>query len=186
MKVARIIIAVVALGLLALLIHHLGPEQIGRQLLAAGPGFAWILVLHAFAIGVSGLPWHVLLPRSARPTVLQSIASRFVAAGANAVTPVVAFAGDLVRLFWLPRKSDRHHGVAAIVVDRLTYGAANAVFVLAGAIALMHVSGLPPEYTRMTLIGVVVLIVVVVIGVVLAGRFRLVGRIHHWISRIRR
>ncbi len=185
-RVLRILGAAIAALLLALLIRHLGPAEIGRQLLAAGPGFLWIVVLHGFAIAVSGLPWHVLLPRHARPTVLQSIASRFVAAGANAVTPVVALAGDLVRLFWLPNKDDRPHGVAAIIVDRLTYGAANAVFVLAGAVALFFVSGLPADYTRMTVIGVVVLVVLVAAGVLVLARFRLVGRVHHLISRFRR
>src|SRR5690349_18159780 len=148
MRALRIVGAALAVGLLVLLIYHLGPADLAHQLLTVGPGFLWILLLHFVAIAVSALPWHVLLPKRARPTVMQSIASRFVAAGANAVTPVVAFAGDLVRLFWLPHKSDRPHGVAAIVVDRLTYGAANTVFVIAGAVALVHV-GLPPQYTRM-------------------------------------
>lgn len=186
MKVLRIAGAVAALGLLALVIWHLGPRAIARQLLAAGPGFAWIIVIHAVGIAVAALPWHVLLPPDARPSIWQSIASRFVAAGANAVTPVVSFAGDLVRLFWLPRKSDRPHGVAAIVADRLTYGAANLAFVLAGAIALVHVSDLPPHYTRMTLIGAIVLMALVALGAVLAARFRLVGRIHRLIARLRR
>lgn len=185
MRALRVVGAMIAIGLLVLLIYHLGPAAIAHQLLDVGPGFIWILVLHGVAIAVSGLPWHVLLPKRARPTVMQSIASRFVAAGANAVTPVVAFAGDLVRLFWLPYKADRPDGVAAIVVDRLTYGASNAVFVIAGAIALAEI-GLPPEYMRMTWIGLGVLVVLVAIGVVLAARFRLIGRTHHLISRLRR
>jgi uncharacterized protein (TIRG00374 family) len=186
MKVLRIVGAIAAVGLLALVIWHIGPRAIARQLLAAGPGFIWIVALHALAIAIAALPWHVLLPRDARPTIWQSVASRFVAAGANAVTPIVSFAGDLVRLFWLPRKADRPHGVAAIVADRLTYGAANLTFVVAGAIALVHVSDLPPEYTRMTLIGGIVLMVLVALCAVLAARFRLVGRIHHLVSRLRR
>ena len=185
MKVLRVVGAVAAIGLLAGVIYHIGPSAIAHQLLAAGPGFLWIIVIHALGIVVSALPWHVLLPREARPPVLQSIASRFVAAGANAVTPVVAFAGDLVRLFWLPRKSDRPHGVAAIVVDRLTYGASNTLFVLAGAVALLHMR-LPPEYTQMTIVGVVVLVVLVGLGALLASRFRLVGRAQGLIARIRR
>lgn len=186
MKLLRISIVLAALALLVAVIYHLGPAAIGHQLLEAGPGFIWLLAIHATGIAIAALPWHVLLPRDARPTLRQSIASRFVAAGANAVTPIVSFAGDLVRLFWLPHKSDRHHGVAAIVADRLTYGVANILFVLAGAVALVHVSGLPPEYTRMTLIGAAVLVALVGIGAVLAAHFRLVGRIHHLISRIRR
>lgn len=186
MRGLRIVGALLALGLLVLVIDRIGPAAIAEQLLATGPGFLWILVLHGFAIAISGLPWHVLLPRAARPTVGQSIVSRFVAAGANAVTPVVALAGDLVRLFWLPHRADRPHGVAAIVVDRLTYGAANAVFVIAGALALVHITGLPPEVMHMTVIGVVVLVVLVVAGVLIAGRFRIVGRVHHLVSRLRR
>ncbi|HEY5927764.1 MAG TPA: lysylphosphatidylglycerol synthase transmembrane domain-containing protein [Kofleriaceae bacterium] len=186
MKVLRVIGAIAAVGLLVGVIYYIGPRAIAEQLLAVGPGFIWILVLHAVGIAIAALPWHVLLPPAARPTIAQSIASRFVAAGANAVTPVVAFAGDLVRLFWLPHKADRPHGVAAIVVDRLTYGAANAVFVLAGAIALVHLANLPPEYTRMTLIGVAVIVILVGIAALLVSRFRLVGRMHHLISRLRK
>lgn len=185
MRVLRIGIAMVAIGLLAGIIVYLGPLALAHQLLAAGPGFLWLLVLHAAGIAISGLAWHVLLPRHARPTPLQSIASRFVAAGANAVTPVVSFAGDLVRLFWLPHKTDRPHGVAAIVVDRLTYGAANTLLVVAAVFALLHL-GLPPEYMRLTMIGMAVLIAVVALGAILAARYRVVGRVHHLISRLRR
>jgi uncharacterized protein (TIRG00374 family) len=181
----RIVAALGALGLLGLLIHYIGPGALARELLAAGPGFLWILLLHGLAIAISGLPWHVLLPPAARPTITQSIASRFVAAGANAVTPVIAFAGDLVRLFWLPHKADRPHGVAAIVVDRLTYGAANAVFVVAGVLALVHV-GLADHYVHVSLIGAAVLAALVIVGGLLAVRFRLIGRVHHWIARLRR
>jgi uncharacterized protein (TIRG00374 family) len=186
MRVIRIVGAILALGLLAAVIYRLGPAAIAHQLLTVGPGFIWIVLLHAVGIAIGGLAWHVLLPRAARPTIWQSIASRFVAAGANAVTPVVSFAGDLVRLFWLPHKSDRPDGVAAIVVDRLTYGAANVLFVLGGAIALVHTSGLPPEYTRITVVGFVVLAVLVGMVFLLASRFRLIGRVHHLITRVRR
>jgi glycosyltransferase 2 family protein len=185
-RILRIVGAALALGLLVALVWHLGPRALAGQVLAAGPGFLWILLLHGLAIAISALPWHVLLPRHARPTIPQTIASRFVAAGANAVTPVVAFAGDLVRLFWLPHKADRPHGVAAVIVDRLMYGAANAVFVLAGGVALVHAAGLPPQYTRLTTIVVIVLVALVAIGMVLVAKYRLVGRIHHLISRIRR
>ncbi len=185
MKVLRVVGALAAVTLLVLVIWHIGPRAIANQLLAAGPGFIWIVLLHAAGIAVAALPWHVLLPREARPTIAQSVASRFVAAGANAVTPVVSFAGDLVRLFWLPHKSDRAHGVAAIVVDRLTYGAANLLFVLGGAIALAS-SELPAEYRRTTLVGGVVLLLLVALGAVLVAHFRLLGRIHHLVSRIRR
>ena len=182
----RILGAVAAVALFVYVIYRLGPEEILAQLVAAGPGFVWILLLHVFAIAIHGVPWHVLLPRQARPALRESIASRFVASGANAIVPVVAAAGDVVRLWWLPRREDHAAGVAAIVVDRLMYVAANAVLVLAAAAALARMSDLPAEYTRATLIGVVVLVLAVAIGIVVAAKLRLVGRIHALVNRVRK
>ena len=184
-RIVRVLGLAAALALLVVLIVHLGPRKIGGELLAAGPGFLWLLVLHALAVALSALPWHVLLPPAARPRLHQSIASRFVAAGANAVLPIVAFAGDFVRLWWVPEKRDRPAAIAAIIVDRLTYGAANVFTVLAGVLALVHVSSLPPIYLRAALMGAIVLVLVVGIGMVVASRYKMIGRIHRLIRRVR-
>ncbi len=170
---------------MTMLISRLGAEQIADQLALAGPGFLWILALHAAAMIVTALPWYALLPRDIRPTIGGAITSRFVASGAAAVIPLVGFAGELARLLWLP-KGERAPGVAAIVVDRLMYGAAGVAVLGAGLIGLSHVPALPAEYARGAIVGIVVLLVATVAGVLLASRFRLGARIHRLVQRMRK
>lgn len=175
---------VVAASIMAVIVSRLGAEQIAAQLALAGPGFLWILVLHAAAIAIAGLSWFVLLPRAMRPSVGGAVASRFVASGANAVIPL-GFAGELVRLLWL-RKGDRAPGVAAIVVDRLMNGAGAVALLAAGLVGLLHVPTLPAEYTRAATIGVIALVTAISVGAVLAIRFRMGSRIHRLIRRLRK
>lgn len=172
-------------AILWVLVDRLGAEAIFSQLRTAGPGVIWILVLHALAISIAGIPWYVLLPRDIRPRLTSAIASRFVAQGANAMLPVFGLGGELVRLLWL-RRGDRAGGVAAIVVDRLMYAAASAVMLVAGLIGLSQLSALSPAYTRATLIGIGVLIAGVALGLLLASRYRMAGRVHRMVLRIRR
>lgn len=172
-------------AILWVLVDRLGAEAILAQLRVAGPGFVWILALHVLAISVAAVPWYLLLPRETRPPVAGAIASRFVAQGANAMLPIFGFGGELVRLFWL-RRGDRAAGVAAIVVDRLMYGASSAVLLAAGLVGVSRVPALPATYTRATVIGIGVLLAAVAIGLVLASRYRMAGRIHRMVLRIRR
>lgn len=59
------------------------------------------------------------------------------------------------------------------------------MFVLAGVAALVHL-GLAEQYVHASLIGGAVLVSIVIVGALLAARFRLIGRVHHWINRLRR
>jgi uncharacterized membrane protein YbhN (UPF0104 family) len=73
-----------------------------------------------------------------------------------------------------------------MVVDRLTYGVANTLLVLAGALALVYVAALPPVYTRAAFAAVIGLVVALAVAAVVATRYRVVGRVHRWIRRLRR
>jgi hypothetical protein len=175
----------VAVAIMTALVSRLGAAEIAAQLALAGPGFLWILALHAAAMMITALPWYALLPRKIRPTVGGAITSRFVASGASAVIPLVGFAGELARLLWLP-KGERAPGVAAIVVDRLMYGAAGIVVLGAGLVGLSHVPSLPAEYARGAVIGIGVLLVAITVGIVVVSRFHLGARIQRLVQRMRK
>jgi hypothetical protein len=175
----------VAAALLAALVSRIGAREIVAQLSHAGPGLLWILALHGAAMVIMALPWRVLLPREARPSLGGTIASRFFASGASAVVPVVGVAGELVRLLWL-RPGERAAGTAAVVVDRLVFGASAIALLGAGLIGLSHVPGLPASYTQAAIGGMVVLGVVVVAGVVLARRGHVGTRVQRVIARVRK
>ncbi len=174
----------VAIAILATLVSWLGVREIGEQLSHAGPGFLWILGLHAVAMVIMALPWRVLLPREARPSIGGTLASRFLASGA-AVVPVVGVAGELVRLLWL-RPGERAVGTAAVVVDRLAFGASAIVLLGAGLVGLSHVPGLPASYTHAAIGGMAALGGVVVAGVVLARRGHVGRRVQRIIARVRK
>jgi hypothetical protein len=175
----------VAVAIMVALVSRLGAEEIAAQLALAGPGFFWILALHAAAMIVTALPWYALLPRHIRPTVGGAVTSRFVASGASAVIPLVGFAGELARLLWVP-KGERAPGVAAIVVDRLMYGAAGVIILGAGLLGLSHVPSLPAGYARGAWIGIGVLLAAITVGIVLVSRFRLGARIQRLVQRMRK
>lgn len=175
---------VLAIAILYIIVSRIGAEQIAAQLSQVGPGFIWILVLHAAAIAIAAIPWYVLLPLAARPTIGGAIISRFFAQGAAAVLPLFGLGGELVRLFWL-RKGERAPGVAAIIADRLMYGASGAVLLVAGLIGLLHVPALPDNYARTAAIGIGALITLVIVGSLLAHRG--IGvRVHRLVDRMRR
>ncbi len=175
----------VAVTIIGVLIHRLGAENIAAQLASAGPGFLWILVIHLFAMIAAALPWYVLLPPAARPTIGGAITSRFVASGANAALPLFGLGGEVARLLWL-RKGERAPGVAAIIVDRLMTGAAAATLVAAGLIGLMHVPSLPAQYARAATVSMCVLVACVALGILLARRLALGTRLHRLVRRLRK
>jgi hypothetical protein len=172
-------------GILAIIVERIGFYALLDQLRLVGPGFIWILAIHAVALVVAAIPWYLLLPPARGPTLRGAIASRIFASGANAVLPLFGLGGELVRLVWL-RKDDRASGLAALVVDRLTYGVASATLLAAGLIGLLHLPALPADYARTATIGVGVLLALVAVGSVVALRGGMGTRIHRLIRRVRK
>lgn len=189
MKVAlRIGGFVLAVAIFWLLVSRIGVDAIVAQLSQVGLGFVWILVLHALAIAIAGLPWWLVLPADVRPSPLGAVVSRFFAQGAAAMLPLFGLGGELVRLLWL-RKGERAPGVAGIIVDRLMYAGSSVVVLLVGLLGLLHVPALSAEYTRAAAIGVGAIIGVIALVAVLAHRGmgvrlqRLVHRMHKKLDR---
>jgi uncharacterized membrane protein YbhN (UPF0104 family) len=174
-----------ALVLMVVLVAGLGPRAIAAQTAGAGAGAAWLLVAYAAGTAIGALPWHALLPEGVRPGLRAAVESRFAASGANAILPLLGIGGEPVRLLWM-RPSDRAAGVAAIVLDRLIYVAASAVFLLAAAIAALGLRALPSEYALGAGLGALVLLSIAAVATWLIGRHRIAGRLHRLIGRLRR
>lgn len=183
-RTLQLIALAAALVLMVVLVAGLGPRTIAARTAAAGAGALWLLVAYAAGTALGALPWHVLLPDDARPGLRAAIESRFAASGANAILPLFGFGGEPVRLLWT-RPRDRAAGVAAIVIDRLIYVAASAVFLLAGAIAALGLT-LPSDYALGAAIGALALLSAALVAAWLIGRHRIAGRIHNLSRRLRR
>lgn len=187
MKPWRLVKIVALLGgllLTAALVARLGPHTISAQLAQAGPRSLWLLAAYAAGTTIAALPWHVLLPDGVRPSLPASILSRFAASGANSVLPF-AVTGEPVRLLWV-RAQDRAFGFAAIIVDRLAYAAASALFLFAGAIAAVRLAVLPTDYAIAAAAVGVALFAGAALVLWFAVRHRISVRIERLLGRLRR
>jgi hypothetical protein len=177
---------VAALVLMGVLVARLGPREIARHVVTAGPGVIWLLVVYVAGTAISGLAWSCAFTRTARPGAGDAVASRLAASGVNTILPLAGFGGEPVRLLWL-RPEQRAAGVAAIIVDRFAYVAASVVVLLAGVIAVVEViPQFPRAYTLAAALACGVLVLGIVAGVWLTARHRVAGRIHLLILRVRR
>ncbi|HVK83209.1 MAG TPA: lysylphosphatidylglycerol synthase transmembrane domain-containing protein [Kofleriaceae bacterium] len=187
MKPWRLVKIVALLGgllLTAALVARLGPHTISAELADAGPRSLWLLAAYAAGTTLGALPWHVLLPDAVRPSVTASILSRFAASAANSVLPF-AVTGEPVRLLWL-RPEARAIGFAAIIVDRLAYAVASALFLFAGAIAAVRLAVLPADYAIAAAAVGVALFAGAGLVIWFAVRHRISVRIERLLGRLRK
>jgi uncharacterized membrane protein YbhN (UPF0104 family) len=172
----------IAVAIFAFLVSRIGVQAIFDQLSQVGPGFAWILVLHLGAMIAAALPWRELLRPDQRPTIVATIASRFLASGTNAALPVLGIGGELTRLLWLPR-SARAAGAAALVVDRIAYGVATIVVLAAGLVGLLHAPAMPARYAHIAAITGAAIAILLVVASLLAVRGGVTARIMRLLRR---
>jgi glycosyltransferase 2 family protein len=182
-RTVRACALLIGLGLLVVLVARLGPAEVAAHIERAGPGAILLLVTYAAGTAIAALPWWLLLPRAARPSLGAAIASRFAAAGANALLPLFGVGGEPARLLWLA-PGQRATGVAAIVLDRLLYAVASALFLLVGVLALFATTGVATHYVAAGAIAGLGLLAAAVLVAWLASRHRIAERIHGLVRRL--
>jgi hypothetical protein len=138
----RILLALVGIALIVWLAARIGPAAIARRFSAVGFDVGWVAVPYLVGSAIGALPWVWLLPEQGRPGLAAAIKGRLAASGANALLPFFALAGEPARLLWL-RPELRALGTAALVVDRVVYNSASAVFLLIGAAVALVATDLP-------------------------------------------
>jgi uncharacterized protein (TIRG00374 family) len=181
----RLGLLLAGVGLLGVLIARLGPAEIAAELRGVGPGILWLLGAYSAGTALAAVPWYLLLPPTSRPGLGGAVASRFAASAANAVLPLMGVGGEPCRLLWL-RPEARSQGVAAIIVDRVLFAAASALFLLLGFVAVFEVASLPGTFvvTGAVVAGSALLGAASVAWV--AARHRVVGRLQRLARRLRR
>lgn len=180
-KIVRWLAWSVGLGLTVFLIHRVGLRAIGHAMGRVGVRFVWILAAYAAATAVNAIPWGLLLPRRARPSWSAVLTSRFAASGLSALLPFFGL-GEAGRLLWMPRLA-WPSGTAAIVVDRLIFLIAGAIFLLGAVGSARSLGSLPHALTTGAVI-VAVAIVVVTAGVAVGAAHGQLGRAWNGLGRL--
>lgn len=181
----RVVALAAALAIMVLLVARLGPAEILDELDQVGAGAAWLLVIYVAGTALGALPFYVLFPPAMRPSLRAALTSRFAASGVNIIIPLFGVGGEPTRLLWLP-PDHRTAGIATILVDRLTYAVASALFLVGGALAAIDLADLPRHYALAGLGIALGLLVIAAAAISLVGRHRFGGRLHRLVSRIRR
>ncbi len=184
-RVVRLLALAAALAIMIVLVARLGPTQIVDELQHVGANAAWLLVVYVAGTAIGALPYLVLFPPHERPTVRSALLGRFAASGINVILPLFGMGGEPTRLLWLPT-SERTRGIAVIIVDRLTYAAASALFLLGGVLAAVQLSDLPSSYVIGGLVGAGALLAIAFAAIYVASRHGIGHRLHRLIVRIRK
>lgn len=142
-KRIRIFVFIAGVALFAALLHRVGWHAVTTNLLAVRGKVLWLAVPYVFGTLIGAAPWGLLLPATSRPRASGLILSRFAASGANAISFGVG--GEPCRLLWM-RAEHRRLGFAALVIDRMLYNTANALFILFGVLAAAFFVKVPPGF----------------------------------------
>ncbi len=185
LRALRLVLVIGALAFLAILLRRLGFARIAEELASVGIGGLWVLAAYCAATAVGAFPWYVLLERRDRPSLRATVASRFAASGATATLPMFGVSGEPVRLLWM-RPDQRAGGVAALIVDRLSYGVASALFLVLGVAVAVSLAAIPDELIVAAIAGAIALLAVAGVGAWLVARRRVVTWLHHLARRLRK
>ena len=129
------------LGLIVFLVHRVGGETVLAALWQVGPRVLLLAAAYAASLVVMAIPFHWFLSPATRPPFQSTVGGRFAASGLNALLPLMN-AGEPSRLLWLAR-AHWSEGLAALIVDRLTFAGASLMWIAIGATATLHLPGFP-------------------------------------------
>jgi uncharacterized membrane protein YbhN (UPF0104 family) len=155
------------------LVRRVGVASVAHALERVGARFVWLVAAYAAATAVAAIPWALLLPARARPSWRAVVTSRFAASGLAALLPFFGL-GEAGRLLWMPRFA-WSSGTAAIVVDRLIYLVAGALFLFVAAGSARSLGSLPPQLVSGA-VGVALAILAVCGGIALIAARGQLGR----------
>jgi glycosyltransferase 2 family protein len=171
---ARVLLVAGGLLLVALFVSRVGADRVATELARAGPSALWLLVPYVAGTAIGAFPFALLLPPSLRPTTWALVQGRFAASTANALLPFFGVMGEPSRLLWLPAEGQAR-GVAAILVDRILYNAANGLILVGGAAVAGAMSTLPATLVAGALVIGVLTLATTAGGLFVVARFG-VGR----------
>jgi hypothetical protein len=156
----------VGVAVVVWLIHRIGSAEVLATFIAVGPRLGWLALAYAVSTAVMAIPWRLLLPPAARPSLAATVSSRFAASGLNALLPLIG-AGEVARLLWLPPPS-RAQGAAALAADRIVFAGASVTTLVVGALATLSLSVRPEGLLLGAVAAAVAIAVLLALVLVLA------------------
>lgn len=164
MKVLRIFLLILGLGLFAYLIHQAGPAEIAQQLARLGVWLPILIIPYAISYSLDTLGWRVTLGKHEKTLgFVRLFLTRLGGEAINLLTPTAYLGGEPVKAYLLQKAEvPLPDGLASVVIAKTTMTLAQLIFILAAIILayrqLAGTQGLLVSTLVVTFFGIVIIV----------------------------
>jgi glycosyltransferase 2 family protein len=139
-------IAVLGIGVLAYLLHHLGVEEVFQQLALVGWGWFFIIGQEFVAILANTAGWHYAFAASHRTVSFWELfRMRQAGDGFDYLIPTAMMGGDILRINLLRQKLSVSLGAASVTIAKFTQTLGQILFIALGLALFVPFAPLRPD-----------------------------------------
>jgi hypothetical protein len=175
MRRLQLLLLLVGVALFAFVVHKAGLDQIVSGLRSVGWSFLWIFAIELAIDALHSEAWRWCMPGAGEGVSrLNTLLARTAGVAVNVLTPTASVGGEVVKGMLLRRWVPLADGFASVMVDKLTFAIAQALFLCVGIIAVLAGLSLSGTERAAAVAGLGIWIVAVIAFFVLqrAGIFR--------------
>jgi uncharacterized protein (TIRG00374 family) len=181
-------------GLLAWLVRSIGIDSILADLSRVGSGLPVILALELIISGLDTLGWWYTLPVTERKgNYCRLFWVRSAGYALNEATPAASLGGEPAKVFLLRDRVSTPAATASLLLTKVSFSLAAAIFIVAGLCAVWSRLTLPPDITLALFLAFALMLVGITLFALLqmhglgAGALKIARRLRipdRWLARI--
>jgi glycosyltransferase 2 family protein len=134
----QLLFLLLGVALFVFVVQKAGLSQIARGLQVVGWSFAAIFALELLIDFLHSEGWRRCLPDGMDSVSrLDALLARTAGVAVNVLTPTATVGGEVIKGMLLRRWVPLADGFASIMIDKLTFAVSQAIFLCAGAVALL-------------------------------------------------
>jgi hypothetical protein len=135
---AQLLFLLLGVGLFVFVVQKAGISQIAHGLHAVGWSFAAIFALELVIDLLHSEGWRWCLPGGVNSVSrIDTLLARTAGVAVNVLTPTASVGGEVIKGMLLRRWVPLADGFASVMIDKLTFAVAQAIFLCIGAVAVL-------------------------------------------------
>jgi len=176
MRRLQLFLLLIGIALFVLVVRNVGVSTIVQGLRSVGWSFVGIFAIELLIDALHTEGWRWCLPPHERVVpFFHLLATRTAGFAVNALTPTATVGGEVVKGMLLRRWVPLADAFAAVLVDKLTFAVAQAMFLVVGLVSVLQ--GIPLNARERTFAVVIVIVWTAAVGAFFAlqryGVFRI-------------
>jgi uncharacterized protein (TIRG00374 family) len=153
----QILLFALGIGLFAYVVHQVGVGEILWGLSRMGWSFLGIFAIEILIDALHSEGWRWCLPSAARDVSwIHIFLARTAGVAVNILTPTASVGGEVVKGMLIRRWVPIADGFASVMIDKLTFAVAQAIFLCCGVVAVFDGIELSPRERQFALVAIAV------------------------------